>query len=1150
MEFLWHVLERTEEYRSLRRSVKAGRTPVMAVGLSAVHKAHLVCTLCKDLQKRALLLASDESEGARMVSDLTAMGLRARFYPSRDFNFRDKTSVSSEYVHQRIGALFAFLQGECDVIVACADGALQYTIPPDVLRQHTAVLREGDEFPLQKLLSLLLSCGYVRSEQVEGSGQFSVRGGIVDVFMPSASKPVRLEYWGDEIDSLSDFDPETQRRLERREKVVITPSVELLIENPEELSERIRTKAASLRDKNAPKAKAIMQEEADLLLSSGRLSSADKYYSLIYPAPATLYDYFEGNELVFVSEQPNQREKVRAAMLRFTEELQDLLKEGVLCRGLDRFSGEWEDHLSALAARDTVFMDNFTRGTCELPLRELVSFTAKQLSLWSGSVSVLCEDLETLLTPGHTVIVLAGTEKNTENLLTEMALMDKSAQRLQSTDPLPGEGLYIAEGTLSAGMEYPSAGFCLIAHSHTSSSSGARKKNSRKKPGALFSLSELQKGDYVVHSTYGIGQFLCVEKVTAHGVTKDYISIRYARDDILHVPVTQLDMVAKYIGPKDETVVRLSRLGSGEWQRSKARVRSAVKDIADKMIRMYAQRMQSKGFAFSGDTEWQRDFEHKFEYEETEDQKRCIEEIKADMERAVPMDRLLCGDVGFGKTEVALRAAFKCVTDGKQCALLVPTTILAWQHYQTVLRRFEGYPIKVELLSRFRTPQQQAQIIEDLKKGNIDMVIGTHRLIQKDIQFRDIGLFIVDEEQRFGVEQKEDFKQTYRQVDILTLSATPIPRTLNMAMSGIRDMSTIEEAPQDRRPVQSYVLEYDAAVIGEAIRRELRRGGQVFYLYNRVDGIEAKAAEIEEAVPEAKVGIGHGQMSEGELSEVWRQMLEQEINVLVCTTIIETGVDIPNANTLIIEHADRMGLSQLHQLRGRVGRSSRRAYAYFTFEANKALSEISQKRLSAIREFTEFGSGFKIAMRDLELRGAGDMFGAMQHGNMTDVGYDMYMKLLNQAVSEAKGEQPRPEDKDCLIDINTDAHIPEWYIESLTQRLEIYRRIADIRTEEDAQDVLDELIDRFGDPPKVVLGLLRISLIRSTAQRMGVTVVRQTETGIQLFFEQIRCEGAAQVMERMGTRALVNTVGNPFISIRFQPKETNLSLLEKVFLGK
>ena len=704
----------------------------------------------------------------------------------------------------------------------------------------------------------------------------------------------------------------------------------------------------------------------------------------------------------------------------------------------------------------------------------------------------------------------------------------------------------VLPGSLSAGFEYPTANFALITHGHFAAAPKRTRKR-QKNAKEIYSLSELAPGDYIVHSAHGVGVFEGIHKLEMQGVTKDYLKVRYAKGDILYVPVTQLDMVSKYIGPKEEVKVRLNRLGGQDWQKAKARVRSAVKDIAKELIKLYAERMKLKGHAFPPDTGWQRDFESRFEYEETEDQLRCIQEIKEDMEKEQPMDRLLCGDVGFGKTEVALRAAFKCVTDSKQCALLVPTTILAWQHYQTVTQRFEGFPIKVEILSRFRTPKQQAEILKQLKRGEIDMIIGTHRLVQKDVQFRDLGLVIIDEEQRFGVAQKERFKSVTKNVDVLTLSATPIPRTLNMALSGIRDMSSLEEAPQDRHPVQTYVLEYDQAVINDAVRRELRRGGQVYYLHNKVESIERVAARLQAQIPEAKVGFGHGKMPEGELSEVWRRVMEQEINVLVCTTIIETGVDVPNVNTIIIEDADHMGLSQLHQIRGRVGRSSRRAYAYLTFTRNKVLSEISQKRLAAIREFTEFGSGFKIAMRDLELRGAGNILGGEQHGHMETVGYDMYLRLLGEAVSEEKGEEASSYELECLVDVQVQAHIPEGYIESLSQRLEIYRRISDIRSQDDAMDVLDELIDRFGEPPASVKGLIDVALIRNTAASLGIYEIKQNAGALLLYQRKLDMEFVSRLIGAFKKRVLVNAGAKPYISVKLQAGDSPLETLRQVF---
>lgn len=1145
MKFFDNILKDVPEYRELSRAVQLERLPAMATGLSGVHKAHLIHSLCYENNCGALVIASDEHEAQKLCSDLRTMGTGAVFYPSRDYTFRDVEGLSREFEHQRIGALYALQSGKCKVIVACVDAVMQYTIPPQKLRETTVEVKEGAEISLEKIISSLISNGYVRVEQVEGTGQFAVRGGILDFFMPSSPYPCRIEFWGDEIDTVCSFDIETQRRTEKIDGFTITPSCEILFDNAEEISDKIIKKAGTLRGKTAANAKEILYREAELLKNTGKLTCIDKYYSLVYEKPATLFDYIPSDFLVFASEQVKLKERMRAAIWQWSEDIKDYLAEGVLCKGLDCFTGDQTDELTELSKRKTIFIDNFARGSCELTLRELVNFNFRQLSAWSGSIGILCDDLQTLRTNNKICVILAGTEKAAENTFKDICRRGYSAKLLGDNDDLCEDGLYISSGSLSAGFEYPSAGFCLVTHSQVSTAV-KKKKSSRSNSKAVFSLAELSAGDYVVHTAHGVGQFEGIHKIDMHGIVKDYIKIKYAKGDILYVPVTQLDLVAKYIGPREEANVKLNKLGGIEWQKAKNRVRKAVKDIADGLIKLYSERMKAQGHAFPEDTEWQTDFEQKFEYEETADQKRCIAEIKSDMEKPSPMDRLLCGDVGFGKTEVALRAAFKCVADSKQCVLLVPTTILAWQHYQTVLRRFEGFPIQVELLSRFRTPSQQDAILNKLKHGDIDMIVGTHRLVQNDVEFRDLGLVIIDEEQRFGVAQKEKFKEMCKNVDVLTLSATPIPRTLNMAMSGIRDMSTLEEAPQDRHPIQTYVLEYDEAVIYEAIRRELRRGGQVFYLYNSVEGIDQKALEIQNHIPEAKVGYGHGKMTEGQLSEVWRQMLEQEINVLVSTTIIETGVDIPNANTLIIENADRMGLSQLHQIRGRVGRSSRRAYAYLTFKRDKILSEISQKRLDAIKEFTEFGSGFKIAMRDLELRGAGNILGAKQHGHMADVGYDMYMKLLNEAVSAAKGEAPADTDLDCLVDVRLEAHIPESYIENLNRRLEIYRRIADIRTEEDASDVIDELIDRFGDMPKSVQGLIDIALVRSKAEKLGIYEIKQQPEHILFYIKQINCETTADIMERLNGRAMLSVGGKPYIAVRMNKDDTIIGLMNEV----
>ncbi|MGN0489475.1 MAG: transcription-repair coupling factor [Ruminococcus sp.] len=1148
MKFLTDVLLKFDGFKTIQNSLKSGKT-LCATGLTEIHKGTFIYSLCHLKNVRAFCVAPDEQKAQTLCNDLCSMGAKAIFYPSRDFIFRDVSGKSREYEHQRLNVLYKMLTGDYDVVVSCIDAAAQFTIPKDMLKSSVLSIEEGTNISIESCVKKLVLLGYQRFDQVDGKGQFSQRGGILDFFMPDAENPVRVEFWGDEITDLNYFDLETQRRTEKAEKIVLTPSAEIIIEDRNLLCDKIIKKAKKLNKDNQQKAREKLLSEAESIRDGLTLTAIDKYIGVVYDKPATLLDYIDKDAIVFISEYTAVKERAAATEFQFKENLNEYFAEGTLCRGFETYSMDFGVCIESLLLHPTLIMNTFAGGKFDFPLSELVSFSAKQLGLWNGTIDYLREDLDSYMEQGYSVVILAGTEKGAANIADNLRKENYPAQLTTSLDTIYEKGLFVMAGALSSGFEYTSAKFALISQGLSNSYRPSKKavKKKHKNGQEIYSLSELNKGDYVVHSTHGVGIFGGIQKMDIHGVIKDYIRIEYAKGDVLYVPVTQLDLVAKYIGPKEDSHVKLNRLGGTEWQKTKSRVKSSVKDIAKELIELYSKRMQAKGFAFTGDSEWQRDFELKFEYEETPDQLRCAEEIRKDMERIQPMDRLLCGDVGFGKTEVALRAAFRCVSDSKQCALLCPTTILAWQHYQTVMRRFDGYPINVELLSRFRTAKEQKEIIKKLKTGEVEMVIGTHRLVQKDVVFRDLGLAIIDEEQRFGVAQKERFKELRKNVDVLTLSATPIPRTLNMAMSGIRDMSVLEEAPQDRHPVQTYVLEHDNSVINEAIRREIRRGGQVFYLYNRTDSIETKSAALREAIPEAKIAVAHGKMDEKTLSEIWRKMLEQEINVLVCTTIIETGIDLPNANTLIIENADRMGLSQLHQLRGRVGRSSRRAYAYFTYPQRKVLSEISTKRLNAIREFTEFGSGFKIAMRDLELRGAGNLLGAQQHGHMENVGYDMYLKLLAEAVSEEKGEENTNTDVECLVDVNVDAHIPESYISNLSQRLDVYRRISDIRNKADCEDVIDELQDRFGKIPTAVMGLIDIALIRNIAFSLGIYEIRQNETSVLLYIKDIKSESTGNIIRSMPGQAMLNAGNKPYIAVKFPKGMEIITVLKSIF---
>ncbi len=1139
------VAKSIPEFISLANAIRKTRLPCGVTGLSHIHKAHIISSMCMCLLKKALVIAPDEAQATRLRQDMENFGINALLYPARDFSFRSLETVSREYEHARLKVLDKMLSGDFDAVVLSAEAVSQLTVPPAMLMNNSFGIEVGEEYELDELILSLMRCGYTRSEQVDGPGQFAVRGGILDFFPPDSKQPCRVEFWGDAVDSIAFFDPETQRRDDMTEEIRITPAREILCSD-EMLTALIEK---HIKDKKI-KGDALKNLNADLdgIQNGIRLSSLDKYMPLIYPQSASIFDY-ANDCMIFVCESFGVKDKFNASSQLMNETVKGLFQDGTLCKGLDRYNLQIHELFNFYEKKGAVYLDNLPRGSFDTPVKELITFTAKQIAPWNGTFSTIVDDLNAIRGKlNHSCAVLAGTEKSAKTLVED--LENEGIPALFCPVPpaeIPKKTVCVMPGGLSYGLEYPAAKFTLITYRSRTVSKN-RVLSTKRGKNAFNNLDELHRGEYVVHATHGIGIFEGIQTLEASGTTKDYIKIQYDKGDNLYVPVTQLDQVSKYIGPKnDDKPLKLSKLGGKDWQKTRSKVKSAVKDMAKELIELYSKRINVQSHSFSPDIDMQNDFERRFEFIETDDQLRCIHEIKKDMEKAYPMDRLLCGDVGFGKTEVALRAVFKCIADGKQCAIMVPTTILALQHYQTILKRFEGFPIEAGMLSRFCTKKQMEKTINGLRRGSVDVVVGTHRIISKDVQFRDLGLIIIDEEQRFGVAQKEKLKSLFPAVDVLTLTATPIPRTLNMAMKGIRDMSLLEEAPQDRLPVQTYVIEHNMPVLVQAMEQELRRGGQVYYLYNRVEDIEKKAAEIKAMLPDANVGIGHGKMSEDELSEVWRRLLEGEIDILVCTTIIETGVDVPNANTLIIENADRMGLAQLHQIRGRVGRSSRRASAYFTFTRGKQLSEIATRRLDSIREFTEFGSGFHIAMRDLELRGAGNVLGSSQHGHMESVGYEMYVKLLEQAISEEKGEKSSEPERDCVIDLPIDAHIPDEYIESVPQRLQIYRRIADIKTNEDASDVIDELCDRFGDPPESVEGLIKIALLRGKAARHDVYEITMQANRLIFKINQLDMEKISRCSSHFKGRFVVSAGGGkPHIAVKLLNGENRLNLIERV----
>lgn len=1129
-------------FRSVREAVDKKITPVSVTGLSHIHRTQLAYALSGE--KINLVVTSTEAEARRLCDDINMMAGRSEavIFPSKELILTPVDSSNHEYEYMRISALSKAAKNECSTICASIEAVMQPVIPCGTLISSGISLSQGQEINLTQLCAELSRNGYQRSEKVEGASQFSVRGSILDIYPVQAEHPVRIEFWGDEIDTINEFDTESQRRTEPLDIIEIPPASELMY-NSEELADKIEELCKKARGKRAASIKEKLGADVNRLRSGEYLPHSVKYYPLVYGEPSTIFDYIDG--AVIFSDYSAIMDVSAGVMSRYSEDIKILLEDGQLCKGLDGYILELEYIRSISDKRVCLFVSNFLQSGERIEFRQLIGFEAMQTASWSGEMKQLHEDLDDYIRRGYKVILCAGSEKTLPIIQQDLQESGIACDLASECEVLKPKRVCLMSGSFSGGFEYPENKTVLITQGRSLDTTVRRRKKKKTKAEEIRSLADITEGDLVVHSSYGIGRFIGIRKLEFEGITKDYITIQYAGTDKVYVPVTQLDMVSRYIGPRDDSGVRLSKLGSAEWQKTRNNVKRAVKDMAQELIALYAKREQSVGFAFYPDEEMQRDFEERFPYVETDDQLRSISEIKGDMERSRPMERLLCGDVGFGKTEVAFRAAMKCVMAGKQCAILAPTTVLAYQHYQTAVRRFEHFPVNIELLSRFRTPKQQEEIIKKLKQGRVDILIGTHKIIQKSVVFKDLGLAIIDEEQRFGVAHKEKFKESFSGVDVLMLSATPIPRTLNMAMSGIRDMSVLEEPPQDRYPVQTYVIEYNVGTLVQAIMRELRRGGQVYYIHNRVETILGCAERLHQLIPEARIAVAHGRMNEEEMSDIWQQLVEHEIDILVCTTIIETGVDVPNVNTLIIEDSDRFGLSQLYQLRGRVGRSNRRGYAYFTYKRDKVLTEIATKRLNAMREFTQFGSGFRIALRDLEIRGAGSILGGRQHGHMEAVGYDMYIKLLSEAVAEERGEQPErvPE---CLVDIQIDAHIPEKYISSLNQRIDIYRKIMTVYTNEDREDLIDELIDRYGEPPKSVIGLIEVSLLRNKAAHLGITEISQKNGAMYFYTEYLSVEQIAGLSGAYRGKITFNGSGKSYVSVKIQPKIKPFDMMRDV----
>ena len=1149
MNILVEQFFENKEAAALPGLLESGGLPALVSGLSAVHRAHLAAALRSRSGRPLVVICPDDTAAENMAGDLAAL-LREPVVSlgMRDFTFYPAEAASRQAEQKRLAAFYALAEGSVRVAAASVSGLMQRTMPPAALRRAAFRIEDTGSYEIGDVEDALLRCGYARTAQVEGPGQFARRGGILDFFSPADREPVRIEFWDDEIDSMSFFDVYDQRRTESLSACTILPAAETLpslsLGGVETLAREIENRADRCARRRAGESAAALaatlRGDAERLRGGVVLSDADRYLPLIYE-PACGLDYVPAEALLVLDQPGRCAERAREYGRQLGEDLRELGKKGLLAAAPEDFCTPWDALLRRLADFPVYMADAFTVGRPPLAPRTLASVPAKQLPSYAGSAQAAAEDVKLYLKQGCRVVVLAGDERRAKVLQDFFREHEIRAMLYPELTKLPAYGgVCITIGALSAGLEYPGLKLVVLTDAQMIRRRGKKTAARKKLPAGrqrIESCADLSVGDYVVHENHGIGVFAGIVRMTVDGFEKDYVQIRYAGTDSLYVPATQLDLVSKYTGGGEERPVKLSKMGGAEWAKTRSRAKSAAKDMAKRLIALYAERQHLPGYAFAPDSEWQREFEDNFGYTETDDQLRCTAEIKRDMEASVPMDRLLCGDVGFGKTEVALRAVMKCVLDGKQAAILVPTTVLAQQHYQTALQRFFGFPVNIAVLSRFKTAGQSSRTLAELAQGKIDLIIGTHRLLSRDVKFKDLGLLVVDEEQRFGVTHKEHIKELSRGVDVLTLSATPIPRTLNMAMSGIRDMSSIEEPPEDRLPVQTFVMEHDWGVITDAIRREIQRGGQVYYLHNRIEDIDRTALRLMDLLKDVTVAVAHGKMDKNMLASVMDDVANGQVQVLVCTTIIETGIDIPNVNTLIIEDADKLGLAQLHQIRGRVGRSTRRASAYLTFRRDKVLTEIAEKRLSAIRDFAAFGSGFKIAMRDLEIRGAGNLLGAEQSGHMIDVGYDMYMKLLSEAVLEARGI-PVPPRAECSADLAVAANIPERYIPSSEQRMDIYRRIALIRTEEEADDLTDELIDRFGEPPPGVNALIHVALLRGEAGRAGVTDIAQKQGSLRFTLEDFDMARVSALYARpeYKGRLRVEAGSKPCLSLRIQSK--------------
>ena len=1126
MNSLISILEKKDKFKAYIEDVKKGVNPMMLSGLTDSGKVHLSYATKIFSEKPICLVTYNEIQARKLANGLRYYDKDVCYFPKREIVTYDYLAESKDLLNQRIDCLNKIKSGKGKIIVTTIEAAMQKTISKEVLYKHQLSLEVGKEYNLETIKENLIKLGYERFEIVEGKGQFSIRGGIVDI-ATEEKEGVRIEFWGDEIDSIRMFNVYTQRSTEMVKNVEIYPANEFILEKPiEKICYEIEK--ANYAD-----------EDLEEIRNGNYLNKIDKYFNSFYEKQDSILDYISNDYIIILDEIKKIRQRAENIIKDNESISKNLIERGKIIPEALKVMDKYEEVEKRIENKQTIYLEaqdiGFVDSKTMHAKRNGYSFSYREVNFFRFGFDLFFEEIEKARKAQKIVVIIAGSKDNGKkisDLLFEKEINNVFTEKLDVV--LNANTVYITTGTLEAGFEAYDFNLLVISAGEIFTTRKTRTKTNKiYKDAETIVFSDLKIGDYVVHKNHGIGQFIGVNTITADKITKDYIKLKYRGDDILYIPTNQLDNIRKYVGVGEKSAPDLNSLGNKEWSNTKRKVKANLQEVARELLELYAKREKAVGYAFSKDTPWQTQFENSFAYEETDDQLRCIEEMKKDMEAPKPMDRLLCGDVGYGKTEVAIRGAFKACMDGKQVAYLVPTTILANQQYESFKERMKEFPIRVELLNRFRTKKQQEETVKKLKLGEVDIVIGTHRLLSKDIEFKNLGMLIVDEEQRFGVKAKEKIKEMKNNIDVLTMTATPIPRTLHMSVVGIRDMSVIYEPPQNRKQVQTYVLEYDEEVVREAITKELERSGQVFYLYNNVEGIQKKANTIQELVPEAKVVYAHGKMTGKEIEEIMEEFIRGETNVLVCTTILESGIDIPNANTIIVENADRLGLAQLYQIRGRVGRSDRQAYAYITYKRDKMLSEEADKRLKAIKEFTEFGSGFKIAMRDLEIRGAGSLLGEMQHGHLDQVGYDMYCKILDEVVKEMKGIEVE-EEIDVQIDINVSSYIPDEFIDNSNQKIEIYQNIALCKNEEDIQNVVDEIIDRYGRIPEEIENLLEITRIKNLCRQKGIVKIAQKLNSVVFYFDMDKFNGdnVQALLEKYKNRMQFSPGKNNYITLK------------------